>query len=286
MINLKKVSQDNLPILKSYIGFPIKQPPLDILNPKVKQLLSTICELNYKHKQYENSFANYYDWHKLKNNTFYKGQWKNGMKNGRGIIIWKEGSLYEGYWKNNKIAGYGRFINFKGDVYEGQFLDQDTTQAFSFGVLSQYQSNSLASVSILNSVNSEQQEINLQNESSDQFEFHGKGIYKWADGSTYDGMWKNDQMQGFGTFIWPDGKKYMGQFQKNKKQGKGEIHWPDRSFCTGQFLNGKQDGEGEYTNVKGKAQIGLWKNGQLIKWIQKKTQNNNEITKQVIDQFI
>jgi hypothetical protein len=30
--------------------------------------------------------------------TIYIGQWKNGMKWGKGKQIWPDGSVYEGFW--------------------------------------------------------------------------------------------------------------------------------------------------------------------------------------------
>jgi hypothetical protein len=30
----------------------------------------------------------------------------------------------------------------------------------------------------------------------------GKGIYKWKDGRTYEGEYKNDKKHGFGIYTW------------------------------------------------------------------------------------
>lgn len=30
----------------------------------------------------------------------------------------------------------------------------------------------------------------------------GKGLYKWKDGRSYDGEFKNDKKHGFGIFTW------------------------------------------------------------------------------------
>ena len=39
---------------------------------------------------------------------------------------------------------------------------------------------------------------------------HGRGHFKWADGSTYDGEWFESLIDGVGVYTWPDGKKYDG----------------------------------------------------------------------------
>ena len=43
------------------------------------------------------------------------------MRQGRGMLIWKDGSKYEGYWKNDMTDGKGRLIHSDGDVYEGEW---------------------------------------------------------------------------------------------------------------------------------------------------------------------
>ena len=32
----------------------------------------------------------------------------------------------------------------------------------------------------------------------------------WADGSTYDGDWVDNRIEGYGTYTWVDGRKYVG----------------------------------------------------------------------------
>jgi len=49
----------------------------------------------------------------------------------------------------------------------------------------------------------------------------GSGLYKWADGSKYDGHWKNNKMEGFGKFSWNNGRYYEGEWKDNMMHGKG-----------------------------------------------------------------
>lgn len=39
---------------------------------------------------------------------------------------------------------------------------------------------------------------------------NGKGIFKWPDGRSYEGEYKDDKKHGFGVLKWADGKKYEG----------------------------------------------------------------------------
>lgn len=59
----------------------------------------------------------------LKDGVVYEGQWKNGMRHGRGKAVWKDGSIYEGYWADDMANGKGRMIHKNGDIYEGDWRD-------------------------------------------------------------------------------------------------------------------------------------------------------------------
>lgn len=46
----------------------------------------------------------------------YVGQWRNGMRWGRGIFYWKDGNVYDGSWEKGKPSGYGRIIYKNGNM--------------------------------------------------------------------------------------------------------------------------------------------------------------------------
>lgn len=65
----------------------------------------------------------------------YFGQYFNGMKHGKGRMIWPDGSIYEGQWLNDKRHGKGRIVYSQGDMYEGEwFLIIDFFNYFLFGI--------------------------------------------------------------------------------------------------------------------------------------------------------
>lgn len=73
---------------------------------------------------------------------------------------------------------------------------------------------------------------------------HGMGIYKYTDGVTYEGQYKEDRKEGFGLYFWTDGRKYEG--------------W---------WHNGKQHGLGIYKDPrKQKIKYGLWEHGKRLTW--------------------
>ena len=45
----------------------------------------------------------------------------------------------------------------------------------------------------------------------------------WADGSWYDGEWRNDEREGYGEMYWTDGSVYKGEWQVDKVEGCREV---------------------------------------------------------------
>ena len=53
------------------------------------------------------------------NGDKYDGEWKNDLREGKGIMKYNNGDIYDGYWKNDKKDGKGIMINNNGDKYDG-----------------------------------------------------------------------------------------------------------------------------------------------------------------------
>ena len=43
-----------------------------------------------------------------------------------------------------------------------------------------------------------------------------------ANGSKYQGDWKNNKEEGYGIYTWPDGSRYEGDWKNGKQDGKGK----------------------------------------------------------------
>ena len=71
-------------------------------------------EINNKdNSEYRGYFKNgkksgigYYSW---RDNSNYIGEWENDHLNGYGIYHFQDGSIYKGHWKKNKMDGLGEF---------------------------------------------------------------------------------------------------------------------------------------------------------------------------------
>lgn len=62
----------------------------------------------------------------------------------------------------------------------------------------------------------------------------GHGIFKWADGSDYSGMFSNGLMNGEGIQRLANGETYKGTFYRSKRHGKGVLESRLGTY-TGQF---------------------------------------------------
>ena len=51
--------------------------------------------------------------------------------------------------------------------------------------------------------------------------------YNRADGSKYEGSYKEGKKHGTGTYTWIDGSKYEGLWRDNKISGTGTYTWLD-----------------------------------------------------------
>ena len=282
---------------------------------KFNKLQSEIINTSYiksnkiTEKDFEEVLKTYPQLNSEKNNTnitivknklidgkeLYYGEYdsERNIKQGRGILIMKNGSKYMGYFKNNKKNIKGKLIHYEGDIYEGEWLDDKANGKGKY--------THVDGTTYEGEWKNEKQEgygIETWNDGSCYKGYYlngkknGKGLYKWSDGSSYEGDfkenkingkgkyiwenkkkyegdWVNNKMWGNGIFIWPDGRKYKGEYVDDKKEGYGIFSWPDGRIYEGMWKNGFQNGEGELydPNLKQKRK-GLWKHGKVVKWLE------------------
>lgn len=66
------------------------------------------------------------------------------------------------------------------------------------------------------------------------------GIYRWANGASYNGSFKDGQRHGQGTWVADSSKKsdtYEGTYQNDLKSGNGKYTWANGSIYIGTFSN-------------------------------------------------
>jgi len=57
----------------------------------------------------------------------YTGSILNGVKHGKGKVVWSDGDIYEGDWVNGNEHGKGKMVWANGDIYEGDWVDGNPT---------------------------------------------------------------------------------------------------------------------------------------------------------------
>lgn len=82
--------------------------------------------------------------------------------------------------------------------------------------------------------------------------------------SVYTGEFDDDCKSGFGTMIWSTGGRYDGQFQGNKRHGQGKMIWGDGTTYEGSWSNGMQDGLGKLS-YRGFQRIGIFRENRFVK---------------------
>lgn len=88
----------------------------------------------------------------------------------------------------------------------------------------------------------------------------GKGIFRSADGRSYDGDWKAGNQYGKGVFRWPNGNIYEGDWKDGKMEGKGVYKFPDGTTYEGEVKNDRWEGKGVYRFPDGRTHEGEFKN--------------------------
>ena len=57
--------------------------------------------------------------HRYRSGAIYIGEWRGGLRHGRGNMVWPDNARYEGEWQFNHANGVGKFFHIDGDVYDG-----------------------------------------------------------------------------------------------------------------------------------------------------------------------
>lgn len=84
--------------------------------------------------------------------------------------------------------------------------------------------------------------------------------FSWFDGTSYEGEWKNNQIDGRGTITYANGDKYTGEFSNSLKNGTGIYIWVNGEEYEGAWTNDKMHGHGVYKFINGDVYDGNWAN--------------------------
>jgi hypothetical protein len=196
------------------------------------------------------------------NGRTYTGEWKDGIRVGKGIITFKSGDSYEGQWENNKMNGQGIYKFAKGDVYKGQFKDNEFHGQ---GIMNFKNKASYVGEWKDNKMNG-RGKFTFDDGDVYEGEFkdgnrNGEGKMTYINRDVYKGEWKDDKMNGRGKFTFDDGNEYEGEWKNNNRNGKGKMEYNNGDVYEGEWIDGNKNGKGKMKYANGNVYEGNWVNG-------------------------
>ncbi|WP_246024311.1 caspase family protein [Azospirillum ramasamyi] len=63
----------------------------------------------------------------------------------------------------------------------------------------------------------------------------GAGVYRFANGQTYEGEWSGDLMSGYGVMTFTDGSRFAGRFSNGQPDGPGVFHYANGAQSAGMW---------------------------------------------------
>lgn len=93
---------------------------------------------------------------------------------------------------------------------------------------------------------------------------NGVGTCSWADGSQYEGDWKDNLRHGNGKMV-QNNETYLGQWQQDLKHGRGQMTLADGNVIKGTWMFDKLNGLAcIQSKGKGKKEYAIYKEGMQI----------------------
>ena len=202
LLRNKKSNKAIINQLKSIIAIIIgNRQKLDML---INDMITKINHINEDLKQLiinnmnRTNGTKIYKGKEIKDSGKYVGEFKNGLRDGKGIFYTDDGSVYDGEYKNDIREGKGiNYFNtgeFKGEKYEGDFKN-----------------NTWNGKGVYYWNDGDRYEGDFKDGKSE-----GKGIMYYADGDRYEGDFKNGKSEGKGVYYYVNGDREMGDFRDDK----------------------------------------------------------------------
>ena len=91
------------------------------------------------------------------------------------------------------------------------------------------------------------------------------GVYRFKDGSIYQGGFSNDMAHGQGSYRFSSGAAYVGEFRSDDIHGLGHYSFKTGETYIGQFERSKRHGYGVLVTRDGSVFCGVWSNDNLVR---------------------
>jgi len=148
----------------------------------------------------------------------YEGEYRDGLKHGRGVFRYANGDVYEGEFKDGRLNGRGVMNYASGSVYDGQYDDDKRN---GFGVYTFANGN----------VYEGEWKGNKK---------HGRGTMRYANGDVFEGAFMDNNRNGSGVFRYANGDVYEGEYSDNFRHGRGIFKYANGDVYDGQWENNKK----------------------------------------------
>lgn len=170
-----------------------------------------------------------------------RGMFRKGELSGLVVIYYSDGSFYEGpYIEEKWINMLGRVLPLGiSDNHFGVFTCPDGRVFEGNQVTNHFDPFNLQTFYRLIYPNGEVYEGLFCDEL-----FHGVGMYKYKDGSVYEGQWHRGNRFGHGHMRSVAGWTYEGNFDKDRKHGEGVMSFADGATYMGEWYYDYMQGQG------------------------------------------
>ena len=112
---------------------------------------------------------------------------------------------------------------------------------------------------------------------------NGQGTYSYSSGNKYIGEFRDNKRNGRGTYYYlaedaNKGAKYEGLYKDDSMDGLGVYTTPSGSKYMGQFKNDQFNGEGTFYAANGSIiQEGIWENNKFVRSLNLKQSNESNL---------
>ncbi len=196
-------------------------------------------------------------------------------QNGKGTYLFPSGAKYVGEFQNGEIHGIGVCYYTNGSKYSGQWVHrfpegkgtktfEDGTKRFGMWVKGQPvdEDGNFIEEMVAKGNENDDDGTNIQSGCISGDCQNGTGVFAYADGSKYDGNFRQGELNGSGTWYFPNGDKYEGSFRDNYSHGNGTLYYADGTEMVGVWVEGEYKGDVQLTAKEGEGCLdGDCKNG-------------------------
>lgn len=185
------------------------------------------------------------------NGDLYDGEWKDGMYNGQGYLLYADGNYYKGAFVEGKRSGYGILQCTNGDRYEGNFLnDRENGELNCYYADGTFYKGNWVDGDWTHGTYKNQVGTTFTGDWSDRWHC-GIGTIQYTDGTKYEGSWRDYNRNGNGKLYRNDGSIYEGIWSGDGNSGDGTVSYPDKSGYKGTWQNLERSGKGVLTTADG-----------------------------------